>query len=91
MLPCGYDNKRVRFGVRIRVMVRIKVRIKARVKVRTMAKARVRIRIKVNAKVRVRVRLSRNTPNHNRILSTVAIKYIGIIVFKNPSSESGQK
>jgi len=39
LLPCGYDNKRVRF--RVRVKVRIKVR--AKVKVRVIIKVRVRV------------------------------------------------
>ena len=33
MLPCGYDNKRVRFKVRVRVRVKVRVKVKVRVRV----------------------------------------------------------
>ena len=84
MLPCGYDNKRVSFRVRVRVKVSVRVKVRVRFRVRFNVRVRVKVRIKV--RVRVRVRLSRSTPKHNRILSTVTIKYIGFFVIKNPSS-----
>ena len=36
MLPCGYDNKRVRVRANGRVMVNVKERVRARVKVRIL-------------------------------------------------------
>jgi hypothetical protein len=57
-----------------------------RVTFRIKVRVRVRARVKVRVNVRVRIRYSRSTHKHNRILSTVTIKYIGIFVIKNPSS-----
>ena len=68
MLPCGYNNKRVRFRVRVNFRVR--------------ANVRVNVRVKVKVRVKVMVSYSRSTPKHNRILYTVTIKYIGIFVIK---------
>jgi hypothetical protein len=33
-LPCGYDNKRVRFRVRVRVNVRVRVKVRLRVRIK---------------------------------------------------------
>ena len=59
LLPCGYDNKKVRVRVRIKVRVRVRVRFKlrVRVKVRVKVKVRVRVRIKVRVRVKVKVRV----------------------------------
>jgi hypothetical protein len=35
LLPCGYDNKRVRFRVRVKVRVRFNVRVRVKARVRS--------------------------------------------------------
>ena len=72
--------------VRVRAKARAKVKVRARFRVRVRVRVKVRVRMIIKVRVRVRVRKSRSTPKHNRILSTVTTKYIGIFVIKNPSS-----
>jgi hypothetical protein len=38
-LPCGYDNKRVRFRVRVRVNVRVRVKVRLRVRIKVRGNA----------------------------------------------------
>jgi hypothetical protein len=40
LLPCGYDNKRVRFRVRVRVRVKVSVRFRVKVRVRAVKEIR---------------------------------------------------
>jgi hypothetical protein len=78
------------FNIKVRVRANVRFRTRVKVKVRDMVrfrvKARVNFRDRVKVRVRIKVRKNRSTPKHNRILSTVTIKYLVIFVMKNPSS-----
>jgi hypothetical protein len=76
LLPCRYDNKRVRFRARVNVRVRVKVMVRFTVKVRVRIKVKVRVRIKVKVRVmfRVNVRIRFNVRVRVRIKVRVRVK-----------------